>query len=187
MKKKHIILLALTIALILATSINGALAYFTTYARAEGGYVIHLGGGSSSGSPDDKKDRTNNGTEMREEFSAWTKHIVISNSNNNQPVYVRARAFSGSTYDLLYNDDTGKWTLGDDGYFYYNEILAPGTETAELLIRIQNVPADVTDGDSFNVVVIYECTPVQYDQDGNPHADWNLILDTSVSAEGGGN
>lgn len=32
--------------------------------------------------------------------------------------------------------------------------------------------------DDFNVIVIQECTPVLYDENGNPYADWNVILDT---------
>lgn len=198
MKKKHIILLALTIALIFATSINGVMAYFTTYARAEGGYTIHLSGSSSSSpddteppkSPEDKNRHgsgNDNGTEMWEEFSAWTKHVTVVNDQNNQPVYVRIKAFSGSMYQLTFLDDTGFWTPGSqkvgdkwvsDGFYYYNKILYPGQTTEECLIRIENVPADVVDGDGFNVVVIYETTPVQYDEDGNPYADWSLTLTT---------
>lgn len=172
MKKKSIFLFALAVVLILATSISGTLAYFTTYAQAEGGYKIELG----------------YNTEMHEEFSAWTKHVVITNKEGSQPVYVRVAAFSGSAYDLLYSDDSGLWTLGDDGYHYYNEILYGGESTDELLIRIENIPADVLDGDSFNVVVIYETVPVLYDEDGKPYADWSVTLDSgSTSGEGGNN
>lgn len=156
MKKKSIFLLALSIALILATSINSALAYFTTYVQAKGGYIIHLGG-----------------TDIEEEFSNWTKRVVITNDPNGQPVYVRARAFAGNTYTLLY--DGNGWKDGGDGYYYYDKILLAGVETSELSVRIDDVLTGdaVAEGDHFNVIVIYETTPVQYDANGKPYANWS--------------
>ena len=48
-------------------------------------------------------------------------------------------------------------------------------------------PEDAKEGDDFNVVVVYESTPVLYDEKGDPYpydkADWNQILD--VEEEGG--
>lgn len=159
MKKKHIFLLALTIALILATSLNSALAYFTTYATARGGKVIELGG-----------------THIEEGFSNWTQRVVITNDADGQPVYVRAKAFAGSQYVLQYNDDSDRWSQSEssDGYWYYDRILDPGESTTELRIHIDGVPEKAVEGDSFNVVVIYETTPVQYDDNGNPSSDWSL-------------
>ena len=39
-------------------------------------------------------------------------------------------------------------------------------------------------GDSFHVAVIYESTPVRYNADGTPYADWDEVLN-SVTMEGG--
>lgn len=39
------------------------------------------------------------------------------------------------------------------------------------------------DGESFNVIVIYESTPVRYDENGEPYADWSETLDV-VTATG---
>ena len=50
--------------------------------------------------------------------------------------------------------------------------------TEELTVTIKNVPEDVEPGTDFNVVVIYESTPVLYDSDGNPYADWTAKVDT---------
>ena len=36
----------------------------------------------------------------------------------------------------------------------------------------------------FNVVVIYESTPVMYREDGTPYADWNVVLDNGTSQSG---
>lgn len=169
MKKKYMILPVLALVLVLSASIKPAWSYFTTYAEAKGGYVIQLGD-----------------TTIDEEFYDWTKHVVIGNEETAQPVYVRARAFSGSEYPLTYSGEG--WTLREDGYYYYNEILLPGEETTELLVMINNVPKapkegeelsgeTAKEGDNLHVAVIYESTPVLYDEDGNPYADWNNVLE----------
>lgn len=162
MKKKTIFFqLALPILLILVTSIDSALAYFTTYAESKGGGVIELGSTSID----------------YEEFTNWTSHVYINSASNSQPVYVRARAFAGGQYELTYDGEG--WTRGDDDdaddFYYYDEILYAGETTNAFLTRIQNVPNDAVPGDSFNVIVIYETIPVQYDADGNPYADWSLV------------
>ena len=168
MKHKNLLLGALLVVLVLTASIGSAWAYFTTYAVAKGGYPVHLG------------DRT----EITETFSNWTKKVTITSEADSEPVYIRAIAYCGSEYDLVYSDASGKWSPGADGYYYYSDIVPGGGSTTELEIRIDNVPEDVTDGDSFNVVVVYESTPVCYQADGTPYADWDQVLDTGT-AEGG--
>ena len=34
----------------------------------------------------------------------------------------------------------------------------------------------------FNVIVVQECTPVLYDENGNPYADWNAVADSTESS-----
>lgn len=156
MKKSSIFLLILTVVLVMAVSVSPAIAYFTTYTEASGGYAVTF-------AP----------TDIEEEFYSWTKHVVVTCDDDGQPTYVRARAFAGSQYELQYSGDG--WTFDEnDGFFYYSDIIGPGQSTDELLIHIDNIPEDPKQDDSFNVVVIYECTPVQYDEDGNPYADWTL-------------
>ena len=53
---------ALALAAVMTAGIGQAWAYFTTYAQAEGGYPIHLGGR----------------TDITEEFSDWTKHVAVT-------------------------------------------------------------------------------------------------------------
>ena len=169
MKRTSKILFLLAAVLVLGSAVGGsAWAYFTTYASAKGGYTIALG----------------ERTEIQEEFSNWTKHVTITSEADSQSVYVRVKAFCGSSYQLVYSDGTGKWTPGDDGWYYYSDIVPGGGSTDTLDIRIENVPADVKDPASFNVAGVYETTPVQYQADGTPYADWNLKLQTS-SVEGG--
>ncbi|MCI9197539.1 MAG: hypothetical protein HFH55_06500 [Lachnospiraceae bacterium] len=160
MRKKNILLAAAAVSLALSTGIGSAWAYFTTYTQARGGYPIELG------------DRTT----VEEEFSDWTKHVVITSSPDSQPVYVRVRAISGSVYNLVYSG-SGKWTPGADGYYYYSDIVTGGMSTDALDVRIENVPDDVDDPASFNVVIVYETTPVRYHEDGTPYADWEANLE----------
>lgn len=163
MKKKSIFLLALTVALVLSCSINSAISYFTTYAKARGGYTIELGD-----------------THIDEEISQRAKHVTISADEKALPSYVRARGYSGAAYPLEYTFDAEDWTDGGDGWYYYNHILEPGASTNSPLHVQLTFPAgeDLEAGDSFNVYVLYESTPVTYDEDGNPlPADWALSLE----------
>ena len=103
--------------------------------------------------------------------------MTISNTGD-YDCYVRVRAFAGSAYSLQYFGEN--WTPGTDGYYYYNEIVPAGGSTGTLDIMI----AGAVDGQSFNVVVVQECTPVQYDEDDSPYADWNVIADSSEESYG---
>ena len=179
--KRNAFLLALCLVLLLVPAVDGAWAYFTTYTQARGGYPLRLG----------------EKTEMKEEFSAWTKHVSIENTGDLGAVFVRARAFCDSRYTLKYSDTSGKWSDGGDGFWYYSDVVYPGEATEELLVKIDGVPTGedgkpvdengkpLEDGTQFDVIVIYECTPAQYDEAGNPYADWELKLDID-KAEGGG-
>ena len=55
--------------------------------------------------------------------------------------------------------------------------------TKELLAEI-TIPEDLKD--SFNAVVIQECTQVLYKDDGTPYADWSKIIDTTTDIGGEG-
>ncbi|MCR4617169.1 MAG: hypothetical protein K5669_03150 [Lachnospiraceae bacterium] len=167
MKKKSLILVAACAALILTSSIGTAFAYFSTYEKALGGYVIHLG----------------DYEEITEDFNDWTKKVVItSKSDSLDDVYIRIKAFSGSTVNLQYVGDS-KWSPAADGYYYYSDSLKAGESTTEIDVKITNIPEGV-DPKSFNVVVIYEATKVKYKADGTPYADWNDVLDVTYKEEG---
>lgn len=177
MKKTKCLLAALAIGAILGAGIGQAVAYFTTYTEAIGGYPVYLG----------------NRTEITEEFNDWTKRVTIHNdAGSAEAVWIRARAFS--SYDLLF--DGTDWSAGTDGYYYYAYPINAGEDTEVLNIRIGRLDAAGTlekpgepDEDhpqeSFDVIVIYESTPVRYGADGTRlPADWNEILDTG-RMEGG--
>lgn len=169
MKRCNRILMLLAAVMVLMTAgIGSAWAYFTTYASAKGGYTIQLG----------------DQTQIQEDFSDWTKHVSITSQEDSQAVYVRVKAFCGSAYELTYSDGTGTWNPGDDGYYYYSETLKGGETTPVLDVHIGNIPEGEAP-ESFNVAVVYETTPVQYEKDGTPYADWSMKLETG-DAEGGG-
>ena len=173
MKRKYLILTIIMTVLVLGASIGGTISYFTAYARASGGLTLSFGAGTTITEP---------------EPVAWTKHLTVTNNSDSVPVYVRAKAFTGTDYQsgLTYSGEG--WSAGAEDYWYYAEPLAPGASSAELLVHIGNVPEEPKEGDQFNVIVVYESIPVQYDANGNmlsaQDTDWDLVLDTGSAQEG---
>ena len=147
MKKRHIILGVLAIVLVLCSTIGMSFAYFTTYASSQGGYV-------NMSQP-----------RIDEKFENKKKTIWITNSDNASPIFVRAKVFSGSEYELSY--DTGaNWTFNtSDEYWYYNVPLLGGERTTDLIASIDKIPEGLKNGDEFNIVVIYESVLAVYNGD----------------------
>lgn len=167
MKFNKTILAAMAVVLPLSAGIGSAFSYFTANAGSQGRLEVEIG-------PPD--------TEITERFGDWTKHVTVTNVGE-VPVYVRVQAFSGSRYPLEYitNDS---WTA-DGSYYVYNEILPPGGETVQLDIKISGV--EETDKDNFNVIVVYERTPVQYNENGEAKApDWNYSVRTEEALPASG-
>ncbi len=158
--KKYAFRLAAVAAIVLIAGIGvqSAMAYFTTYVTAEGGYEITLG----------------SQTTVEEEVEDMTKHITISNTGKSA-CYVRVKVFSGSQITISFSGDE-RWVYNeDDGYYYYEEIVPVGGSTKQLLAEI-TVPEDYMD--EFNVIVVQECTAVLYTEDGTAYADWENVTDT---------
>ena len=40
-------------------------------------------------------------------------------------------------------------------------------------IAVNGLLVEPEEGEAFNVIVVQECTPVLYDENGNAYADWN--------------
>ncbi len=162
MHKKPAILASAAFLLAAGVSVGTAAAYFTTYATASGGVQINLGFTT---------------TVPEETVSNWTKHVKVTNTGDHE-CYVRVKAFAGEAYQkgLSYSDEDGKWTPGEDGYYYYSDIVPPKGTTSELLIKIDNMDSE----SDFNVIVVQESTIVIYDSEGRPKADWNQILDVNT-------
>lgn len=149
-------------------------AYFTANSEAEGGLTIQV-------------EPT---TSIDETVEGGAKHVTISNSANSAvPVFVRARVFANAEY-LANGTPSGEgWTRGSDGYWYYTSPVEPGATTNELLVQVawpdfdgEGEAVDHT-GENFNIIVVYEATPVQYDNDGNlvdpmsSACDWDLATE----------
>ena len=170
MKRLNILLSGLLLVMILSTSIGTALAYFTANTQAEGAVPITLG------------DRE----EINEDFDNWVKHVTITSDEDSEPVFIRAKVFYSVASGLTTSISGSGWSLGEEGHYYYSEIVKGGETTSVLDVAIGNIPQDAEEGDEFNVVVIYESTPVRYEADGTAYADWDHILDTGTQ-EGGSN
>lgn len=141
-----------------------ASAYFTTYVSAGGSQVVNMGAQ----------------TEIHEDVSRMTKHVSVTNVSQLNDCYVRVKVFYAGDFEISYTDTSeagNLWTYSEeDGYWYYGPILEKGASTEIFDIGIGNLPEDF-DKDSFNIVVIQECTPVIYDDAGNPTADWDTVFD----------
>mgnify|MGYP007083088053 FL=1 len=159
--KKSLCLAAAALTLTAGISAGTAMAYFTTYTEASGGVTLNMGFSE---------------TIPKEDFSNWTKHVSVENTGD-YDCYIRVKALAGSKYQdgLQYSDSDGKWTPGEDGYYYYSDLIAPGESTSVLDIRIDSKESDA----SFNVVVVQESTKVLNNENNEPYADWTQIADTS--------
>lgn len=160
--KKLVGLSAAALLLTAAVGLKEASAYFTTYVSAGGSQIVHMGAQ----------------TEIEEDVTDMTKHISIRNASQINDCYVRVKVFYAGPFEVTFADrsESGNlWTYSEaDGYWYYGPILPAGGTTEILDVKIGDLPEDF-DRDSFNVVVIQECTPVVYDEDGNPTADWDTV------------
>lgn len=167
LSKRTICLAAAAVALTGTLAVGSAYAYFTTYSEAKGNVVFQMG-----------KTRT----EPHEEVKEGKKIVSIENTGD-YDCYIRVKAYAGNNYSLSYADGgSGKWYDGGDGYWYYKDILEAGSTSETVLVNIpKELLEDITDEKDLNVIVIQECTPVQYDDNGEPYADWNVTFEDSRS------
>lgn len=166
--KKTIYLAAVAVFLAAGLSVGTAMAYFTTYAVAQGGYTINLG-------------RTETEIEEKVDLIDPRKEITLKNTGDFD-CYVRLKALTGDAFkeNMKYTEPgaEGKWIPGADGYYYYSEVLKPDETTAQLNVSFVFPEEELL---KFNVIIIQECTPVLYSADGTPYADWNNKADVSQS------
>lgn len=157
-KKKLLLALGAAVFVIFIITASPVLAYFSDHTEASGTIPVTLG----------------STTTMDEQVEGFVKSITITNEGP-ESCYVRARAYAGGDIEL---DHAGTgWSKGDsdDPWYYYGEVLDAGASTETLKVTISNPPEDAADGDTFNVVVVYESVKVLYDEDGEPlAADWSM-------------
>lgn len=156
--KKPVLLGAAALALIGTLSVGSAMAYFTTYSTAKGSVKMNIG--FTETVPEETVDKDG-------------KHVNIKNIGD-YDCFVRVKVFS--VLPLDYKPSEG-WSAGDDGYWYYSPVLGAGKSTSELLVTFEypeNTEED--EKEEFNIIVVQECTPVVYDEAGNPAPDWNKVI-----------
>lgn len=174
MKKRTLILAVLAVLLVMVSSIGSAVAYFTTYVSARGGYVIHLG------------DRA----EIKERIDKNSKIVTIRNYPNDledlgkYPVFVRVKAFADSDAKLdvssnaLYPDNPDAlWEQDGENCWRYRKALFAGEETnpAFTIDVISNRTLQDDETMILDVVVVYESVPAVFNADDTPDLDtaWN--------------
>lgn len=168
MGRKSLCLAGAALLLAGSVTVGSAIAYFTTYATASGSAQVSLGFTE---------------TEPDEEVSNWTKRIVIDNTGDHE-CYVRVKALAGNKYQDHLEISGPGWTEGEGGYYYYSGVVPAGGSTPGnpndsndpdvLRVKINNMEST----EDFNVIIIQESTPVLYDEEGKPYADWNMVLDS---------
>ena len=164
-KSKKTIGLAFTaLILVMGLAVGSAMAYFTTYTIGSGSKVLSLG--ETVTIPD-------------EDVVNGKKEIVIQNTGDHD-CYVRIKALTGANYadSIVYSEPDGvtKWTLGADGYYYYSDVVPAKTGSTSQINVAFAFPGGKEFPD-FNVIIIQESTPVLYDANGTPYADWNAKAD----------
>ena len=169
MKKKYlktICLAAVVLTLVGGIAVENAMAYFTTYVTAKGGYTMELGFTR---------------TEIEEEVEYGKKIITLTNTGD-YDCYARLKALTGDVYkeSLLYSEPSGagKWTPGSEGYYYYSDIVVPSGVTTELEVKFAFPEGKKPT--NFNVIIIQECTPVLYDEYGKRIVTFNGYLDVGL-------
>lgn len=187
--KKTLAMSAAALTLLAGLTLESSMAYFTTYVSAGGSQVVNL----------DAR------TEIHEEVSNLTKHLTLENISDRGDCFVRVKVFHGEQISVAITDaeGSGDWYKGDETdaygfeYWYYKPVLPIGATTTGLDIKIDVTgllepgytdPNDLTSEwikDKFNVVVVQECTPVIYGENGEPTADWNTIYTDFVEVNGG--
>ena len=165
--KKNICLAGLALLLVAGLLVETAMAYFTTYKVAEGGVKLNFGYAEMMLS------ETVN-------LEAQQKEITVKNAGD-AACYVRIKAFAGEENkdDLYYVEpgDAGKWGPGtsEDGFYYYSEIVPANGSTTP--IHVGFFLPEGEEAMEFNVIIIEESTPVLYDAQGEPYADWDAQAD----------
>ena len=149
LNRNHRILVCAAFAatlIVCGVSVKPTLAYFTTYATAKGGISVDIG-------PT---------TDVKEKFKDWKKTIEIENTGK-ADCFVRVKVIAASQFDIQASGSN--WSLSDDGYWYYSQVVPVGGKTEPIVAAITVSEKVKT---SFNVVVVQECAPGTYDENGNP-------------------
>ena len=162
MNKKIICLTVVACILLTGCFVKEAMAYFTTYILTEGREVLNLGFTQ---------------TKVEEEIVDGKKIVVIRNTGT-ADCYVRVSAIVAEQYKNVISDTepdgVNNWTEKKGDFYEYKLVLKAGEATTPLYINISTITTKPgQDADDFNVIVIQECTPILYDENGDTYAGWS--------------
>lgn len=163
--KRPVILAGAALALTMTLTVGSAMAYFTSYSTAKGAVKLNIG--FTETVPEEKVD-------------SGGKHVTIKNVGD-YDCFVRAKVFS--VVDVDFKASEG-WRAGGDGYWYYDKVVASGASTSELLVTFEypkNTEEEKTE--AFDIIVVQECTPVVYDEDGSAVPNWDHVITGSTNQE----
>lgn len=164
MKRRTHILALLAMVLVLGAGIGPAWAYFTDTTTVQGSLPISV-------------EPT---TTITEENGPGTKTIRIQNTSQAVNVWVRARVYAA--FELGADAAGTGWSGQINDWYEYGDPVAPGAETEPLKVTFKlkrkydpkENPTGAQPDDEFNVIVVYESIPVEYDESGNVlPANWN--------------
>lgn len=155
------IIAAVAVALTLAVTVGGAAAYFSDYESALGEVKINL----------------SKTTTTHEEVDGAEKSVQIANSGKPGDANVVVRVIFYGPKEMKVTEK-GHWAKGSDGYYYYDQVLAPNdiTEAKTLVASVEKIldepSADLGD---FEVIVQHESAYVTYNEDNqvNVPEGWN--------------
>ena len=147
MKFKKYLMIAAALALVSLASVKTTMAYFTDHKETTGGVTLSLG--DSRITP-------------KETVEGMVKHVTVENTGN-YDVFIRVKAVYGSKYDVVLAKGTAEgWSLKDDGYYYYKDVVKAHEEAPVLNLEVK-VKVDSQVPDSFNIVIVEEASLAIYD------------------------
>ena len=173
LNKKVLSLAVAGMLLVAGLSIESAMAYFTTYVEAGGSKTLDLE------FPE---------TQIDEKISSGEKQVVVKNTGEAE-CFVRVKIIVAAENAGKVGSVSGENWKPVDGYYEYQKALAPDESTSTLVIRIEGItdtPGE--DAANFNVIIVQECVPVLYGEDGTKYADWDagdfvIVNETTVTPE----
>lgn len=162
MKSKKLLIAAATLAMIGAASVGPAMAYFTDSHIVSGQVPVNLG--DSSLQPHEDLDK-----------SGFVKTVTVQNTGA-YDVYVRVKAYTGSTVKVVFEkDQSSGWKLVGE-YYEYSEVVKSGATTSKIVFTV-TPPANSEFQDDFNVIFSEEATRAEYNKDGSPVTpNWDLKI-----------
>ena len=94
-------------------------------------------------------------------------------------MYLRVRAVVGANYLVTFSSgENWKVSESDSNCFEYTKGLNAGETTETLELNIDVVDSSITN--DFNVIILQETTKVLYDEAGNPYADWDAAVKSTI-------